>query len=433
MDWALYLNWLRNVYQDYPYVEALATPHEIEYSELSRCNDPLLTSQMYNPAFAYYPVTGCDWIQIQNYLTWKTDRMNEYILVKTGQLAFNPGQSGDFTFNTEAYLAGQYSGRMGNLKYGKEISVPQGSITAILPHLLPGFRLPTEEEWNYASRENFRNSTTGSSFNPFGSFFYLSVFNYENRGGGHLDHVQQYVDYAGRKEPADLKRLKGANTYNTRKYGISNMGDNVKEWTMDIYSTSIKHYPDAKSVFNDNGFYASSGKEYLDVVKFKPEKDSLGRMPYRFLGLSPKGQEILVSRYGLRNGLRMMEKVPNPDSLLFKEGQKQEMRAAFIRHAEFRKKNPHEKGWVPRDTFESINAEWYANSRMFMYIPREYSVPLKDTGTHYRVIKTGTWRKPSLTSRDKMLERDAASDLGFRTVIQYDGKPVQSKYKINWR
>ena len=108
MDWALYLNWLRNVYQDYPYVEALATPHEIEYSELSRCNDPLLTSQMYNPAFAYYPVTGCDWIQIQNYLTWKTDRMNEYILVKTGQLAFNPGQSGDFTFNTEAYLAGQY-------------------------------------------------------------------------------------------------------------------------------------------------------------------------------------------------------------------------------------------------------------------------------------------------------------------------------------
>ena len=60
--------------------------------------------------YAFYPVVNLDFHQIERYLSWKTDRLNEVVLIKNGILKINFNQVNEDHFNTEAYCAGQYEG-----------------------------------------------------------------------------------------------------------------------------------------------------------------------------------------------------------------------------------------------------------------------------------------------------------------------------------
>ena len=62
-----------------------------------------------HPAYRNYPVVGVNWSQANDYCNWRTDRVNERILINEG-LKEDIEQVDDNTFNTEAYLAGQYEG-----------------------------------------------------------------------------------------------------------------------------------------------------------------------------------------------------------------------------------------------------------------------------------------------------------------------------------
>ena len=61
-----------------------------------------------HPAYRDYPVVGVSWLQASDYCKWRTDRVNEYILIREGVLEYNVDQRDDNTFNTEAYYAGQH-------------------------------------------------------------------------------------------------------------------------------------------------------------------------------------------------------------------------------------------------------------------------------------------------------------------------------------
>ena len=73
-------------------------------------NEPYVQYYFRHPAYNDYPIVGINWLQANDYCAWRTDRVNEMILIQEGILNPDPNQLGEENFNTEAYLAGQYEG-----------------------------------------------------------------------------------------------------------------------------------------------------------------------------------------------------------------------------------------------------------------------------------------------------------------------------------
>jgi hypothetical protein len=108
----------------------------------SRCNN-----YFRHPAYSDYPVVGVSWEQAEAYCAWRTDRVNEQILVKKGILTHDNTQNGQNIFTTDAYLAGLYQGADGN----KPIENPDGTTRRVKWEdgiALPSYRLPTEPNGN---------------------------------------------------------------------------------------------------------------------------------------------------------------------------------------------------------------------------------------------------------------------------------------------
>ena len=42
-----------------------------------------------HPAYRNYPVVGVYWLQANDFCKWRTDRVNEYILIREGIFKFN--------------------------------------------------------------------------------------------------------------------------------------------------------------------------------------------------------------------------------------------------------------------------------------------------------------------------------------------------------
>src|SRR5437867_3907645 len=92
------------------------------------------------------------------------------------------------------------------------------------------------------------------------------------------------------------------------------MGDNVKEWLLDEYKLAKKHYSNPDDIYTANGFVPAEDKTYRDEKGYVGEKDSLGKLPYRIMGIKPNGDELKVMRYNKSYYTFYITKEPNPDS-----------------------------------------------------------------------------------------------------------------------
>ena len=111
VDYLEYLHWIKRVYgQSYPEVYKKSLPDTLVWRDKLGYNEPFVTQYLRHPAFKNHPVVGVSWTQANDYCIWRTDRVNERILINEGILKEDPEQVDDNTFNTEAYLAGQYEG-----------------------------------------------------------------------------------------------------------------------------------------------------------------------------------------------------------------------------------------------------------------------------------------------------------------------------------
>ena len=244
--WLDYLHWLSLVYGDsYPELISRALPDTLVWREKMEYNEPYTELYLRHPAYRDYPVVGVNWLQANDYCAWRSDRVNEIILIREGLLLHSPtSQTDEEHFTTDTYLANQYEGE--KAADGVVDLNPKGNgyrnVRMQDGILLPRYRLPTEAEWEYAAwgliGNSFQELITERKYYPWnghyvrnddngGKFFGTIRANFV-RGQGDYMGVAGYLN-----DNADITSPVYA--YPPNDYGLYNMAGNVSEWVMDVY------------------------------------------------------------------------------------------------------------------------------------------------------------------------------------------------------
>ena len=107
-----YLDWLKRVYppdqENYKNIYEGASPDTLVWRNRLGYNETMTNNYLRHPAYADYPVVGVNWIQAVEFSKWRTDRVNENILERSGYLkrdAKIKDVTAETSFNTDTYLA----------------------------------------------------------------------------------------------------------------------------------------------------------------------------------------------------------------------------------------------------------------------------------------------------------------------------------------
>ena len=291
IDYREYLYWLENTYAaSYPEVLMKALPDSLVWREELSYNEPFVENYFRHPSYDDYPVVGVNWLQASEYCKWRTDRVNEMLLINRGILKPDSEQKDANVFNTESYLAGQYTGNVRkNLK-----DVRTGTERAVRYEdgiMLPSYRLPTEAEWEYAAlglQGNMASSKderiTDRRLYPWNGNTVRWQRHDKNQGDIMANFKRGTGDYMGMagnlndhaSHPGPVR------SFLPNDFGLYNMAGNVNEWVMDVYRpmTSVA-LRDADN-HDLNPVRGNSFQTKMLDENGKPvEKDSLGRMRYR--------------------------------------------------------------------------------------------------------------------------------------------------------
>jgi len=297
MDYVEYLHWIKRHYvpNDGPFFVASrvqiyinALPDTLVWRDKLGENEMFLNNYLRNPAYREYPVVGVSWEQANDYCIWRTDRVNERILINAGllmEVTHEDREGVEYAFTTDGYLHGSedylanfvtedQKNRIRNITALK--SDDEGRYTNMEDGLLlPNYRLPTEAEWEHAA--------LGYIGNNIGE-------NHEDRkiypwnGSGLRNNTKKNQGQI----MANFKRGRGDNmgvagslnddaditapvrSYWPNDYGLFNMAGNVSEWVADVYrpiteqTTTADHRPFRGNVFK-TALLDANGQNKIDT------------------------------------------------------------------------------------------------------------------------------------------------------------------------
>jgi formylglycine-generating enzyme len=279
IDYREYLFWLRRVYVDYPEVYRRALPDTLVWRSPMGFNDPYVQYYFRHPSYNNYPVVGVSWIKANDYCLWRSDRVNEQLLINEGELDPDPNQKNENNFNTEAYLSAQYEGVVNQLRESLNPNQTERKTNFEDGLLLPTYRLPTEAEWEFAAYalrgttfeeriyerrifpwdgHNVRNAQTKNQGEMMANFV---------RGRGDMMGVAGSLN-DNASITADVR------SYWPNDYGLYCMAGNVNEWVQDVYRPLTSDDVDEFNPFRGNVYTDLRRDANGKVVT----KNNLGRL-----------------------------------------------------------------------------------------------------------------------------------------------------------
>ena len=395
VDYREYLFWLRRVYKDYPEVFRRSLPDTLVWRSPMGFNDPYVQYYFRHPSYNNYPVVGVSWIKANDFCLWRTDRVNEQLLIDEGELNPDPNQLNENNFNTEAYLAGMYEGVVNQLRESLNPEQSERRTNFEDGLLLPSYRLPTEAEWEFAAYalrgttfeeriyerriypwdgHNVRNSSKKYRGEMMANFV---------RGRGDLMGVAGNLNDNG-SITVDVR------SYWPNDYGLYCMAGNVNEWVLDVYRPLTSE--------DVEGFNPFRGNVYTDLRRDANGavvgKDRLGR-----LYIDTVKDIDVADRYNYQKG----------DYRNYKDG---DLQSAI----------PGGADW---------NTEDGRRGSLRMYAQEEGAGGQSDFVTllndNARVYKGGSWKDRAYwlnPSTRRFLDQDASrDDIGFRCAMIRVGSP----------
>ncbi|MFO8002000.1 MAG: gliding motility lipoprotein GldJ [Marinilabilia sp.] len=395
VDYREYLYWLRRVFMDMPEVHERALPDTLVWRRPLAYNEPMVENYLRHPAYSEYPVVGVNWLQANDYAEWRTDRVNEKILVDEGILELDLQQTGENNFDTEAFLLGHYEGTEGENPV--EDLDPERDTRNVRPSdgiLLPRYRLPTEAEWEYAAYGLIGNSSeerlTDRRIYPWDGHTLRNPSKKE-RGKMMANFVRDQGDYMGMagdlNDGGDI--TVPVDSYYPNDFGLYCMAGNVNEWVADVYRPSSHQDVNEFSPFRGNVFQ----KKVVDEEGYVVEPDEEGNIRYE-----EETDEDIQDRNNYRTADNRNYLDGDPRSNLSEGGD-----------------------WA--DDEEASTEDMYDG---------DPTSDLNNTiSDRTRVYKGGSWRDRaywlSPGTRRYLHEEEARDDLGFRCAMTRVGAPAKGK------
>lgn len=284
IEYLLYLQYLEKVFppsdDTYRKIYQAALPDTLVWRNTLGFNELLTENYLRHPSYAEYPVVGVSWRQATEFCKWRTDRVNEKILIEKGVLhtLFDHDSlkvEGADRFDTETYLTNPtslfsgdssiyYKGIKDYSQKGKDSKKDKGSFTGRHVKISDGilaqrFRLPTEAEWEYAAKASVENREYNSirgrkKYSWNGNSTRESSRRY--KGDQMANFKQGKGDYSGlagwSNDGADITMQIKA--YKPNAFGLYDMSGNVAEWVADVYRPIIDNDANDFSYFRGNVF-----------------------------------------------------------------------------------------------------------------------------------------------------------------------------------
>ena len=303
-----YLYWTKRVFppsdKNYKHIYESALPDTLVWRNRLGANEIFVDNYLRHPAYNYYPVVGVNWIQATKYADWRTDRVNERILIDQGLIksdinktkgdtisGANPTIYGESHFTTEGYL------KQPNKIFGESKDIYGKGLRDISPNkdtkaddggfegrhivmedgiLLPKYRLPTEAEWEFSAlaligNREF-NTIKGRKKFPWNGKSAKSQ-NKRTKGDLLANFKAGRGDYKGiagwSNDGADITNQ--VKSYPPNDYGLYDMAGNVSEWVADVYRPVIDGDANDFSYYRGNVFTRDSVDNEGSIITIKDD------------------------------------------------------------------------------------------------------------------------------------------------------------------
>ena len=442
-----YLDWVKKVFppteENYKNIYEGASPDTLVWRNRLGYNETMTNNYLRHPSYGEYPVVGVNWVQAVEFAKWRTNRVNEALLEKNGNVkkgAKTNDVTAESNFDTEMYLNSPTLAYGGNEEIlvpgGRGAKKPRASKDGTVPEaknqyvtrssgiLLPEYRLPTEAEWEYAAAADVGqreyNIYKGQKKYPW-SGTYTRSGKRQSKGDQLANFKQGNGDYGGiagwSDDGADITNE--VKKYPANDFGLYDMAGNVAEWVLDVYRPIVDNEANDFNYFRGNQYsknkIGSDGK--IEVVTKETMKfDTLSNGKIVVRAFPGQIAQVPVDE----NETYLRQNFDKSDNINYRDGDKQSSRYFNFTDSETTDKKDNQgmynspKHNVKTDSLGKMVRKYDKSSKRTTLI-----------NDNVRVYKGGSWRDRAYwldPAQRRYFPQDMATDyIGFRCAMSKVG------------